>query len=51
VPVAQAVEMVIISTPSAEQRQRMEAAFLTSSRYEYQFWEASLNLEVNLFGM
>jgi thiaminase (transcriptional activator TenA) len=30
---------------SAEQRRRMEAAFLTSSRYEYQFWDAALRLE------
>jgi thiaminase/transcriptional activator TenA len=30
---------------SAEQRRRMEAAFLTSSRYEHQFWDATLNLE------
>ena len=28
-----------------EQRRRMENAFLTSSRYEYLFWEAAYNLE------
>ena len=30
---------------SADQRHRMEDAFLTSSRYELRFWEASYNLE------
>lgn len=30
---------------SPEQRRRMEAAFLTSSRYELAFWEASQRLE------
>jgi thiaminase/transcriptional activator TenA len=30
---------------SADQRRRMEDAFLTSSRYELRFWEASYNLE------
>jgi thiaminase/transcriptional activator TenA len=30
---------------SPAQRQRMEAAFLTSSRYEYLFWDASYQLE------
>jgi thiaminase/transcriptional activator TenA len=30
---------------SAEQRRRMETAFLTSSRYEHQFWDAALHLE------
>lgn len=29
----------------AEQRRRMEDAFLTSSRYELQFWEAAYTLE------
>jgi thiaminase/transcriptional activator TenA len=30
---------------SAEQRRRMEEAFVTSSRYEWAFWEASYKLE------
>ena len=30
---------------SAEQRRRMEEAFVTSSRYEWAFWEASWRLE------
>jgi thiaminase (transcriptional activator TenA) len=30
---------------AGEQRRRMEDAFLTSSRYEYLFWEASYKLE------
>jgi thiaminase (transcriptional activator TenA) len=30
---------------SADQRRRMEAAFITSSRYEYQFWNASWRQE------
>jgi thiaminase/transcriptional activator TenA len=30
---------------SAAQRQRLEEVFLTSSRYEYLFWEASYRLE------
>ena len=31
---------------SLAQRQRMEEAFVTSSRYEYLFWEASWRLEI-----
>ena len=30
---------------SEEERQRMESIFLTSSRYEYMFWEMSYTLE------